>query len=147
MKTRHIAFEDIHDLYAVRIVFDSSEVSEHAYCWLVYEIISKLYEPMHDRTRDWLTYPKATGYEALHLTVASTEGQWVEVQIRSARMDQDAEDGDAAHWKYKGEDMAQAVAELDKAWLRAAKQFLIRQGKHGAQPVAIHTSSLYVQQS
>ena len=147
MKTRHMAFADMYDLYAIRIVFDSSGVNEHAYCWLAYEMINKLYEPMHDRTRDWLTYPKATGYEALHLTVASTEGKWVEVQIRSARMDQDAEDGDAAHWKYKGEDMAQAVAELDKAWLRAAKQFLTRQGKHGAQPVAIHTSSVYVQQS
>ena len=147
MKTRHMAFEDMYDLYAIRIVFASSRSDEQAYCWLVYEMLTKLYEPVHDRTRDWLSYPKSTGYEALHLTVASTEGQWVEVQIRSARMDQAAEDGEAAHWKYKGGAMAQELADIDKAWLRVAKQFLPRQGKHGAQFVAIHTSSLYVQQS
>lgn len=143
MSKRFIPFEEIHDLYAVRIVFESESAQEHNNCWLIYEIVRKLYEPKPDRLRDWLKYPKPSGYEALHTTVMSPEGQWVEVQIRTTRMDSNAEQGNAAHWKYKNKGIAKQIAGMDK-WLEEARKFLIREGREGAKVLDIATSSLYV---
>ncbi len=120
MRTKHIPFEDIYDILAVRIIFEPDEklmLDERTQCWLIYSAITSLYKPHPDRTRDWISTPKANGYESLHLTVMA-EGQWIEVQIRTKRMNDIAEMGLAAHWKYKtGED----ETELDN-WLRTIRE-------------------------
>lgn len=108
IKRKQITFDEIYDLFAVRIVFNPTDVlSEKAQCWHIYSLITDIYRPKMDRIRDWLGTPKANGYEALHCTVMGQGGVWAEVQIRSHRMDDIAERGFAAHWKYKdagGED-------------------------------------------
>ena len=102
METKHIPFEEVYDLYAMRIIFDCDDPArEKAICWEIYSAITDLYRLHPDRTRDWISVPKANGYQALHLTVMGPDGNWVEVQIRSRRMDEIAEKGFAAHWKYK----------------------------------------------
>jgi len=101
MQTKKVSFDEIYDLFAVRIILNSSFKSEKAECWQTYSIITGIYVPKHDRFRDWISVPKSNGYEALHTTVMSKEGKWVEVQIRSKRMDEVAEKGYAAHWRYK----------------------------------------------
>lgn len=122
MQHKGVPFEEIYDLYAVRIVFDSDPaVPEKKQCWNIYSLITDIYTPKHDRIRDWVSTPKANGYEALHITVMGNDGKWVEVQIRTRRMDDIAEKGFAAHWKYKGVDSTES--ELDK-WLRKIKESL-----------------------
>ena len=117
----NISFDEIYDLLAVRIVFKPKEgIPEKQQCWNIYALITDLYSPKPERIRDWVSVPKANGYEALHLTVMGPEGQWFEVQIRSERMDEVAEKGLAAHWKYKGEGES---SELDK-WLANIKEVL-----------------------
>ena len=101
MKKQDIAFEEVYDLFAIRIILDVPYEYEKAACWQVYSIVTDFYQPNPDRLRDWVSTPKANGYESLHTTVMSKTGQWVEVQIRSERMDEIAEKGYAAHWKYK----------------------------------------------
>lgn len=101
MKKKEVPLEEVYDLFAVRIVIDVPPEDEKSECWRVYSIITDHYRPNHHRLRDWISIPKANGYEALHTTVMSQSGQWVEVQIRSVRMDEIAEKGYAAHWKYK----------------------------------------------
>ena len=102
METKHVPFEEVYDLYAMRIIFDCDDpAQEKAICWSIYSAITDLYRLHPDRTRDWVSIPKANGYQALHLTVMGPDGNWVEVQIRSRRMDEIAEKGFAAHWKYK----------------------------------------------
>ena len=121
MQRRNISFDEIYDLLAVRIVFKPKEgIPEKQQCWNIYALITDLYSPKPERIRDWVSVPKANGYEALHLTVMGPEGQWFEVQIRSERMDEVAEKGLAAHWKYKGEGES---SELDK-WLANIKEVL-----------------------
>ncbi|HQN59764.1 MAG TPA: HD domain-containing protein, partial [Bacteroidales bacterium] len=123
MQSKNIPFEEVFDLLAVRIVFEPGpEMSERAQCWQIYSLITDIYTPKPDRLRDWISRPKSNGYEALHLTVMGPEGRWVEVQIRSQRMDDIAERGFAAHWKYKG-DMSQTESELDK-WLKHIREML-----------------------
>ncbi|MDR2912938.1 MAG: RelA/SpoT family protein [Alistipes sp.] len=101
MQSKQVPFEEIYDLFAVRIIFRPSPViSEKTQCWYIYELVTDIYPSRPDRLRDWITYPKANGYEALHTTVMSPDGLWVEVQIRSERMNQVAEQGVAAHWKH-----------------------------------------------
>lgn len=103
MKEKQIPFEEVYDLFAVRIVFDTSEsMSEKSQCWSIYSLVTDVYRPKMDRIRDWVGTPKANGYEALHCTVMGPDGIWAEVQIRSRRMDDVAERGVAAHWRYKG---------------------------------------------
>ena len=103
MQRRNISFDEIYDLLAVRIVFKpKADQPEKWQCWNIYSLITDIYSPKPERIRDWVSVPKANGYEALHLTVMGPEGQWFEVQIRSERMDEIAEKGFAAHWKYKG---------------------------------------------
>ncbi|MDX9772880.1 MAG: RelA/SpoT family protein, partial [Bacteroidales bacterium] len=123
MQLKNIPFEEVYDLLAVRIVFEPGpEMSERAQCWQIYSLITDIYTPKPDRLRDWVSRSKPNGYEALHLTVMGPEGRWVEVQIRSQRMDDIAERGFAAHWKYKG-DTSQSESELDK-WLKHIREML-----------------------
>ncbi|WP_291528469.1 RelA/SpoT family protein [Bacteroides sp. UBA939] len=123
MQTKHVPFEEIYDLLAVRIIFEPRNPDEELDdCFSIYVAISKIYKPHPDRLRDWVNHPKANGYQALHVTLMSNNGQWIEVQIRSERMNDVAEQGFAAHWKYKdggGED----EGELEK-WLSTIKEIL-----------------------
>jgi guanosine-3',5'-bis(diphosphate) 3'-pyrophosphohydrolase len=101
MKKKNIPFDEVYDLFAIRIVLDSQPEHEKAECWKAYSIVTDLYRPNPDRLRDWVSSPKGNGYESLHTTVMGPKGQWVEVQIRTQRMNEIAEKGFAAHWKYK----------------------------------------------
>lgn len=102
MKKQKCAFEGIYDLFAIRIILDSSQDKEKMQCWQAYSIVTDMYQPNPKRLRDWLSVPKSNGYESLHITVLGPEQKWVEVQIRTERMDEIAERGVAAHWRYKG---------------------------------------------
>ena len=101
MKKKSVPFEEVYDLFAIRVILDSTPENEKADCWKAYSIVTDLYRPNPDRLRDWISSPKANGYESLHTTVMGPRGQWVEVQIRTKRMNEIAEKGFAAHWKYK----------------------------------------------
>ena len=101
MNHQDIPFEQVYDLFAIRIILDSATEKEKSDCWTAYSIVTDIYKPNPSRTRDWITTPKSNGYESLHTTVMSHDGKWVEVQIRTERMDEIAEKGFAAHWKYK----------------------------------------------
>lgn len=123
MQTKHITFEEIYDILAVRIIFTpKNPETELNDCFNIYVSISKIYKPHPDRLRDWVSHPKANGYQALHVTLMSNKGQWIEVQIRSERMNEVAEQGFAAHWKYK-EGGSEDDGELEK-WLRTIKEIL-----------------------
>ncbi|MBQ5888991.1 MAG: bifunctional (p)ppGpp synthetase/guanosine-3',5'-bis(diphosphate) 3'-pyrophosphohydrolase, partial [Bacteroidaceae bacterium] len=102
MKKQQRPFEQVYDLFAIRIIIDSEPQNEKSECWQVYSIVADMYTPNPHRLRDWLSVPKSNGYESLHTTVMGPEGRWVEVQIRTERMDAVAEHGLAAHWRYKG---------------------------------------------
>ncbi len=102
MKKQNVVFEEVYDIFAVRIITKSSAKKEKEDCWRIYSIVTDIYSPNPKRLRDWITTPKASGYESLHTTVKGPNDKWVEVQIRSNRMDNEAERGQAAHWRYKG---------------------------------------------
>jgi GTP pyrophosphokinase len=122
MQTKNVSFDEIYDLLAVRIVFKTKEgISEKRQCFDILSLITDIYTPKPDRIRDWITIPKANGYEALHVTVMGPKGHWVEVQIRTERMDEIAERGFAAHYRYKGEGSTEN--ELDK-WLYKIRELL-----------------------
>lgn len=122
MHQKNITFEEIYDLFAIRIVFEPKpQIPEKTQCWNIYSIITDIYAPKPDRIRDWVSTPKANGYEALHTTVMGPNGKWMEVQIRSKRMDEIAERGFAAHWKYK--DKSSPESELDK-WIKRIRETL-----------------------
>ncbi len=124
MQTKHVPFEEIYDLLAVRIIFEPRNPDEELNdCFDIYVTISKIYKPHPDRLRDWVSHPKANGYQALHVTLMGTNGQWIEVQIRSERMNDVAEQGFAAHWKYKDGGGGEDEGELEK-WLRTIKEIL-----------------------
>lgn len=124
MKTKHIPFEEIYDILAVRIIFTpKNPVEELNECFNIYVAISKIYKAHPDRLRDWVSRPKANGYQALHVTLMSHNGQWIEVQIRSDKMNDVAEQGFAAHWKYKDGGGGEDQGELDK-WLKTIKEIL-----------------------
>ena len=125
MQTKHVPFEEIYDILAVRIIFKPKSREEEANeCFKIYVAISKLYKSHPDRLRDWVNHPKANGYQALHVTLMSKLGQWIEVQIRSDRMDEIAEQGFAAHWKYKeGTEITEDEGELND-WLHTIKEIL-----------------------
>ena len=124
MQRQGIPFEEVYDIFAVRVVIDSENPSlEHADCWKVYGVLASNYDTNPNRLRDWLTYPKNNGYEALHTTVMGPEGKWVEVQIRSKRMDEEAEMGIAAHWKYKDRIDSQKESKFDQ-WLNKVRELL-----------------------
>ncbi len=124
MQRKQIPFEEIYDLFAIRIVFNPLPFpSEKTQCWQIYSTITDIYTPKPDRLRDWISMPKANGYEALHSTVMGPDGVWVEVQIRTQRMEEIAERGFAAHWKYKKATFSQDEDEFDK-WLKQIRAAL-----------------------
>ena len=121
MQTKHVPFEEIYDLLAVRIIFEPRNADEELNdCFDIYVSISKIYKPHPDRLRDWVSHPKANGYQALHVTLMGNNGQWIEVQIRSERMNDVAEQGFAAHWKYKEGNTSQKQSNIEGKlqWLR-----------------------------
>ncbi|MFN0213398.1 MAG: RelA/SpoT family protein [Saprospiraceae bacterium] len=124
IKTKHVPFEDIYDLFAVRIVLDVKAEQEKSACWQVYSIVTDTYAPITQRIKDWISIPKANGYESLHATVVGPEGRYVEVQIRSKRMDDIAERGFAAHWKYKGVEGSPTRANNYENWLGQVRESL-----------------------
>jgi GTP diphosphokinase / guanosine-3',5'-bis(diphosphate) 3'-diphosphatase len=121
MQKKEIPFDEIYDIYAIRIIVDTLPEDEKKICWNIYSIITDIYKPNPNRLRDWISIPKANGYQALHTTVMSHTGNWVEVQIRSSKMDDIAEKGFAAHWKYKENN--QNESNLDK-WLKRVSELL-----------------------
>ena len=127
MQNKHVTFDEVYDILAVRIIFTPNNREEEINeCFNIYVAISKIYKSHPDRLRDWLSHPKANGYQALHVTLMSKQGRWIEVQIRSDRMDEVAEQGFAAHWKYKeGEDVEYTEDETElNDWLRTIKEIL-----------------------
>lgn len=124
LKKQKVEFESIYDLFAIRIILDSPLPKEKAECWQVYSIITDLYQPNPKRLKDWLSIPKSNGYESLHITVMGPQSRWVEVQIRTRRMDEIAERGLAAHWKYKG---VKSESNVDD-WLTTLRETLESKG-------------------
>lgn len=120
MRKKNVPFEEVYDLFAIRIILDSKPDHEKSDCWKAYSIVTDLYRPNPDRLRDWISSPKANGYESLHTTVMGPKGQWVEVQIRTRRMNEIAEKGFAAHWKYKE---SSADSGLDQ-WIQKVRELL-----------------------
>ena len=120
MKKQKCPFENVYDLFAIRVILDSPLEKEKQECWQVYSIVTDMYQPNPKRLRDWLSVPKSNGYESLHITVMGPEGKWVEVQIRTERMDDIAERGLAAHWRYKG---IKGETGLDE-WLTSVREAL-----------------------
>ncbi|MDP1622619.1 MAG: RelA/SpoT family protein [Bacteroidales bacterium] len=121
MQKKDVSFEEIYDIFAIRIIIDSPVETEKSDCWKVYSAVTDFYRPNNERLRDWISIPKSNGYEALHTTVMSWTGQWVEIQIRSRRMDDIAEKGYAAHWKYK--EAFNINSRLDN-WLDRIKEMI-----------------------
>ncbi len=121
MKNKEVPFEEVYDIFAIRIILNTPYFREKADCWKAYSLVTDIYQPNPDRLRDWISTPKANGYESLHTTVMSRQGKWVEVQIRTARMDEVAEKGYAAHWKYK--ESTTGESGIDK-WLRRIREIL-----------------------
>ena len=120
MKKQKCPFEGVYDLFAIRIILDTPPEKEKMHCWQVYSIVTDMYQPNPKRLRDWLSVPKSNGYESLHITVLGPEQKWVEIQIRTERMDEVAERGVAAHWRYKG---VKGESGLDE-WLTGIRQML-----------------------
>ncbi len=143
MQRQGIPFEEVYDLFAVRVVIDSENPTlEHADCWKVYGLLASNYDTNPSRLRDWLTYPKNNGYEALHTTVMGPSGKWVEVQIRSKRMDEEAEIGIAAHWKYKDKLDSQKESKFE-TWINKVRELLNNPQLSAVDFVEEFKSSLY----
>lgn len=120
MQNQEVDFDEVHDIFAIRIILDSKPENEKSDCWQVYSIITDKYTPNTERLRDWISVPKSNGYESLHTTVLGPENKWIEVQIRTTRMDEIAEKGLAAHWKYKGIRQEQGIDE----WVARVREIL-----------------------
>jgi len=123
MQKQNITFEEVYDLFAIRIIIDTKPEDEKGGCWQVYSIVTDFYQPNPDRLRDWISTPKSNGYESLHTTVMSDTGKWVEVQIRARRMDDIAEKGYAAHWKYKDNTPSSNEYGLEE-WIKRVRETL-----------------------
>ena len=121
MRKQQVPFEGVYDIFALRIIIDCPKEQEKAQCWVVYSIVSDFYTPNTDRMRDWITIPKSNGYESLHTTVSAGDGKWVEIQIRTERMDDIAELGIAAHWRYKGVNQG---AQTSEQWLQRLRELM-----------------------
>lgn len=121
MRNQQVSFDEVYDKYAIRIILDTKLANEKSDCWKAYSVVTENYSPNPSRLRDWISSPKSNGYESLHSTVMGPEGHWVEVQIRTKRMDDIAENGFAAHWKYKED--SSGSNQLD-SWLRRIREFL-----------------------
>ena len=144
MMRQQCAFEDVYDIMAVRIIFTPNEsMSEKDQCWMIYSAITEIYRPHPERIRDWISTPKANGYEALHVTVMGKNGEWIEVQIRTDRMHEIAEHGYAAHWKYKTGESDDS--ELDK-WLQEIKDILAHPDKDAMEFLGTFKLNLFAQE-
>ncbi len=141
MKNQDISIEEVFDLFAVRIIVDVPLAQEKAVCWQVYSIVTDFYKPNPDRLRDWVSTPKANGYESLHTTVMSRTGKWVEVQIRTKRMDDIAEKGYAAHWKYK--DSATRKTSGLETWIAQVRELLENNSSNATEFVDEFKANLY----
>ena len=139
LKKQQVEFEGIYDLFAIRIVLDTPLEKERSECWQVYSIVTDMYQPNPKRLRDWLSVPKSNGYESLHITVMGPEGKWVEVQIRTERMDEIAERGLAAHWRYKG---IKGESGLDE-WLTSVREALENSDSSGLETMDQFKLDLY----
>jgi GTP diphosphokinase / guanosine-3',5'-bis(diphosphate) 3'-diphosphatase len=124
IKTKGVVFEEIYDLFAIRIIIDTPVEKEKSDCWRIYSIITDFYHPSPERLRDWISTPKSNGYESLHTTVMGPEGKWVEVQIRTKRMDEIAEQGYAAHWKYKDSPTVTEKENQLEEWIKRIREVL-----------------------
>ena len=124
MIAKKLEFEDVYDLFAIRVILDSEPEDEKMDCWNVYSVITSIFKPNPERLRDWISIPKSNGYESLHTTVMGPRGQWVEVQIRSKRMDAIAEKGYAAHWKYKQHKNTQESSNSLDTWLEQVREII-----------------------
>ncbi|MBR3409097.1 MAG: bifunctional (p)ppGpp synthetase/guanosine-3',5'-bis(diphosphate) 3'-pyrophosphohydrolase [Paludibacteraceae bacterium] len=144
MQSKQVPFEDVYDILAVRIIFKPNEsLSEKDQCWMIYSAITELYHPHPGRIRDWISTPKANGYEALHVTVMSKDGKWVEIQIRTQRMNMLAEQGLAAHWKYKTGDSDDSQLE---GWLHSIQEALQNPEKDASEFVNLFRNNLFVRE-
>ena len=144
MVTKQVPFENVYDILAVRIIFTPNEsLSEKDQCWMIYSAITEIYRPHPSRIRDWISTPKANGYEALHITVMSGDGTWVEIQIRTKRMHELAERGLAAHWKYKTGDHDDSQIER---WLSGTKEALSHPERDAQEFVDIFRNNLFVKE-
>lgn len=121
MRKQHVPFEGVYDIFAIRIIIDCAKELEKSQCWMVYSIVSDIYTPNTERMRDWITIPKSNGYESLHTTVSAGGGRWVEIQIRTERMNDVAERGIAAHWRYKG---VKQDAQTSEQWLTHLRELM-----------------------
>ena len=144
MKKQGVPFEEVYDLFAIRIILDVSLEMEKEMCWRAYSFVTDYYQPNPDRLRDWISIPKANGYESLHTTVMSDKGQWVEVQIRTKRMDEIAEKGYAAHWKYKdGTTSDETGLEM---WIAKVREILAQNNESAIEFVDDFRSNLYTEE-
>lgn len=139
MKKSKVSFEEVYDLFAIRVIVDSSLENEKSHCWQVYSMVTEEYRPNIERMRDWISIPKSNGYESLHTTVMGPQGKWVEVQIRTNRMDEIAEKGMAAHWKYKG---GKGGGDLDK-WLASIRESLENPDSNGDELIREFKTNVY----
>ncbi|WP_287640923.1 RelA/SpoT family protein [Bacteroides sp.] len=139
MKKQKCPFEGVYDLFAIRVILDSERDKEKLECWQAYSIVTDMYQPNPKRLRDWLSVPKSNGYESLHITVMGPEGKWVEVQIRTERMDEIAERGLAAHWRYKG---IKGESGLDE-WLTSVREALESSDSNGLETMDQFKLDLY----
>lgn len=145
MKKQNIPFEEVYDLFAIRIILSGAPKEEKELCWKAYSIVTDHYKPNPDRLRDWISTPKANGYESLHTTVMSHQGKWVEVQIRTERMDEIAEKGYAAHWKYKDKNSppnAQKNNFLDE-WIHKVREMMEQEGGSALDFIDSFRNNLY----
>ncbi|WP_232516311.1 RelA/SpoT family protein [Chitinophaga caeni] len=145
IKTKGVLFEEVYDLFAIRIIMDSTPEKEKAECWKVYSIITDFYHPSPERTRDWLSNPKSNGYEALHVTVMGPNGKWVEVQIRSKRMNDYAEKGLAAHWRYKEGNQSVQESKFDQ-WFTQIREILSNPDSNTLDFLADFKSNLFTEE-
>ncbi|MCX6256340.1 MAG: TGS domain-containing protein [Bacteroidia bacterium] len=121
MKKQNVEFEEVYDIFAIRIILTTNMENEKMECWKVYSVVTDIYPPNPSRLRDWISIPKSNGYESLHTTVMGPQGKWVEIQIRTQRMNDLAERGLAAHWKYKG---IKETGDFDRQWLNNLRELL-----------------------
>lgn len=139
MKKSKVSFEEVYDLFAIRVILESKLEDEKSACWQAYSIVTEEYQPNTERMRDWISIPKSNGYESLHTTVMGPQGKWVEVQIRTQRMDEIAEKGMAAHWKYKG---GKGSGDLDK-WLASIREALENPESKGDELIEEFKTNIY----
>lgn len=143
IKTKKVPFEEVYDLFAVRIVLDVERKREKQACWLAYSFVTDIFKPIPERLKDWVTVPKSNAYESLHTTVIGPEGRFVEVQIRSERMDEIAERGFAAHWKYKG---VSGQPDVYEKWLDQVRELLENPNSDALEFISDFKNNLYAEE-